>query len=207
MRDVRRGVVISPPRRAWLVAGGGDGGVVGRWRSAAAARRGPTVPGPGAKLAVGGDLTAAEATISDTAKLEVADVIYRRSGPEGTPPPTWLAGVLDRYPGCAVAAMSGGPGWYLTAPRVSRSLVIGLLMPNDYGFNALVGAMFVYGWLAASWPLAPLERSRLEAIAVAPLPRYRVTELIPFGLYYAGRRPGPAGVVSRRPRVLQSRRR
>ena len=176
MRDVRRGVVISPPpRRAWLVAGGGDGGVVGRW---AAGGRGPARPGRARAGREAGRQRRSDRGRGDDQRHGKARGRRRHLSPRRTGRHA-AADMAGRGPG-PLPRMRGsrhqrGPGWYLTAPRVSRPLVIGLLMPNDYGFNALVCAMFVYGWLTASWPLAALERSRLEAIAVAPLPGYRAT--------------------------------
>jgi hypothetical protein len=192
---------MPAPSRAWLVAGGYDGGEVARWGSSAAPRRGVALPCLDAKLAVGGDLMAAEAAAGDTGSLEVADVIYRRDGSGCTAPLTWLARTLDCYPGCGVAAIRGEGGGYLAAPRVTRPLTFSFLMPNDDGFNALACAMFVYGWLAAGWPSAALERSQLEVSAMLRLPMrkkmVRTMAMIQFGLFYEG--PAPASASSAGP--------
>jgi hypothetical protein len=178
------------PLRMWLVAGGNDDGrstrpSVGPWRG-----------GPPAKLAVRGDLVAAEATVVGARPLEVADVIYRRDMPGCSHPLMWLAGTLDSYPGCEVAAIPRQRGGCLAASRVTGPLAFSFLMPNDAWFDALACAMFLYGWLAAGWPPAALERSQLTVSAVLRLRRRKMTAraavVIPFGLFYDGPAPAPA---------------
>lgn len=187
---------MPAPLRAWLVAGSRGGGEVARWRSSAAQRRGAAMPCSGVMLAVGGDLVAADAAVGDAGSLEVADVIYRRDGPEPARPMTWLCETLDRYPGCAVAAIPEGGGGYLALSKLTCLLATSFLIPNDHELNALVCAMFAYGWLAAGWPLADLEHDRLEASAALRLSARkmiaRTAELISFGLFYEGPAPAPA---------------
>jgi hypothetical protein len=182
--------VIPVPLRIWLVAGGRDGGrsarpSIGLWRG-----------GLSAKLAVRGDLVAAEATAGGAQPLEVADVIYRRDIPACSRPLTWIAGTLDSYPGCEVAAISWERGGCLAGSRVTGPLSFSFHMPDDGGFDALACAMFLYGWLAAGWPSAALDRSQLAASAVLRIRGREVTAraavLIPFGLFYEGPAPAPA---------------
>jgi hypothetical protein len=146
--------------------------------------------------AVGGDLVAADAGAGGLASLEVADVLYRRDGPECARPLTWLCETLDRYPGCSVAVTAEGGGGYLALSRVARPLAVSFHIPNDHGFSALVCAVLVYGWLAAGWPLASLDRDGLEVSVLLRLPARKVIMRaavpIPFGLFYEGPPPASA---------------
>jgi hypothetical protein len=189
--------VIPGPWRVWLEVGGRG---AAQWRSVTAA------PGTGQRLAVSGDLMAADAMADGEASLEVADVIYGRESPDRARPSTWLAGTLARYPGCSVAAIAQAGGGCLAVPRGGRPLAFPFFMPNGPGFDPLAHAIFVYGWLTAGWPLAALEPPRLETAVSRGHPAgERMTgtvEPIPFRMYYEGpssssrRRIAPASGAS-----------
>jgi hypothetical protein len=167
----------------WLTAGGR---AIVRWRSPTAA--------PGARLAVAGEVAAADALSAGPEWLAVADVIC--SG--RTQPVSWLSGILDGYPGCAVVAAPAPGGGYAVAARAHRPFTIGLLTPNELGLrvqpdprrsDALACAVFVHGWLAAGWPLVALKPARLEAGAGWPYAARALTvgpaAPISFAMYYA----------------------
>jgi hypothetical protein len=164
--------------RARLVNGSlGAAGFV-RWRSSAAARQRTRQ-----RLAVSGDLIAADHAADDARSLEIADVIYRREVPAHTPVSAWLTETLDRYPGCSAAAIPAAGCRFLIAPRGNRPLIFSFLMPNEYAFNVLLGAIFVHGWLCAGWPLAALDPPQLD---VAGAFRPAGTTPISLRLHYSG---------------------
>ena len=190
------------PGAVWLVAGE-HAAEIARWRPSAAARSG-TEWGPPARLAVSGDLVAADAMTASPESLEVADVIYFRSEPGCAQPLTWLAGTLDSCPGCAVAAIWTGAGTCLVATRAWRPMTVSYFVPNEHGLRAaptepasaaLACAMFVHGWLAANWPLTALNPARLVAVTEWRPPtrttRAGRAAAIPFALYYQGQAPAP----------------
>jgi hypothetical protein len=180
--------LVTPGTTAWLVAGE-HAAEIARWRPSSAPRPGAGRDSP-ARLAVSGDLVAADAATGDAGpgSLEIADVICE---PGRADPLTWLAATLGRYPGCAVAAIGAGAGRCLVATRAGRPITVSYCGPNERGPHAAPGepasgalacAMFVHGWLAASWPLTALDPARL--VAVTPWrPR---TMPIPFALYSEG---------------------
>jgi hypothetical protein len=190
------------PGAVWLVAGE-QADEIARWQPSAAAQPGTGCGSP-ARLAVSGDLVAADAVTSDPGSLEVADVICCRSEPGWARPLTWLAGTLYSCPGCAVAAIWTGPGCCLVATRAWRPMTVSYFVPNEHGCRAapdepasaaLACAMFVHAWLAANWPLTALNPARLVA---ATQWRPRATP-IPFALYYQGQVPAPGSLSDASP--------
>jgi hypothetical protein len=169
--------------RAWLVTGE-HSDEIARWQSSAVARG----AGSAAKLAVCGDLVAADVVADSPGSLEVADVICCHRGPGRDQPLAWLATLLRSYPGCAVAAIGMADGGCLVASRAGRPVIFHSFIQNEQGFDALVCAMFVHGWLTAGWPLAALDPPRLEAAAGFRPP----AKPISFGMYYEGPSPGPS---------------
>jgi hypothetical protein len=172
-------------RRAWLTVGDSGEGIV-QWPPAAASRAG-SAPGSRARLAVRGEVLVADATASGPESLEVADVIYRRGGPSGGEPLSWLT----RYPGCAVAVSRSEGGGCLAAARAGRPLLcsffIKTFMHNERWLDLPVCGMFVHGWSAAGWPLDALDPSRLTATGnLSAAARALNGSPIPFGMYYEG---------------------
>jgi hypothetical protein len=147
----------------WLTAGGRE---IVRWRSSTAVAGARLA---GARLAVAGELAAADALSAAPEWLEVADIICAGR----TRPLSWLTGILDSYPGCAVAAAPARGGRYTVATRGDRPFILHLLTPNDPGLRvppdprgsgALACAVFVHGWLAAGWPLGALRSDGAELV-------------------------------------------
>ena len=122
---------------------------IARWRSRASLVT--------AKLAISGDLVAMDA--DGSGPLDVADVIYCRERPA-----SWLSRILDRYPGCAVAAV-GADRSCLVACRTVTFSFFNPLTTNELGLYPLICAMFVYGWRAAGWPLGALDSHGLVVTA------------------------------------------
>ena len=161
---------MTPCATAWLVAGQ-HADEIARWRPSAEARPGEG-SGSRARLAVSGDLAAADTMTVSSRSLEVADVICCGSIPGCAQPLDWLAGTLCRYPGCAVAAVRTGEGRCLVTTRAGRPFTVSYFIPNEPGLRAapyvpasgaLACALFVHGWLTASWPLTALDPARLIA--------------------------------------------
>lgn len=162
------------PLRARLVIGPHDGVQVVRWRRPGACRR----------LAVSGDLIAADQMTADAGSLEIADVIYRCAT---SAPSAWLADTLDRYPGCSAAAIPAAGGRCLVASRASPPVTVSFLTPNERAFHVLVAAIFVHGWLCAGWPLAWLDPPWLEVAGTPRLSARTTIVPIPFRLLYDDR--------------------
>jgi hypothetical protein len=156
---------------ACLVAGN-PAAAIARWRSPGRARP------AGSRLAVAGDLMAANADTAAEGVLEVADVIW--SG--RCQPPLWL----DRYPGCAVAAAPAPGGGYLVAARGQQDKRgLRVRVAGDPGSGALLCATFMHAWLAAGWPPDAMDPACLEAVmpwAATTAPSVSV----PFVLSYKG---------------------
>jgi hypothetical protein len=136
------------PAQALLTAGD-PARVIARWRSCAAVVT--------ARLGVSGDVVALDA--DGSGPLDVADVIYCRERPA-----PWLSEILDRYPGCAVAATGVDRGCLVAC----RTIAISFFNPitwNELGFYPLICALFVHGWRTAGWPLAALDPRGLVVTA------------------------------------------
>jgi hypothetical protein len=168
---------MTPASTAWLTAGE-HASEIACWRSSAA---GHPHAAATRKLAVCGDLVAMNA--DGAGLLEIADVIYCRGGPA-----VRLSAILDRYPGCAVAAMGTASG-HLVAPRAAPPLSFPLLAHDDPRLGTLICAMFVHSWLAARWPLAALDPPGLEVTGHGRCLRAMLADPaapIPVSLYYDG---------------------
>jgi hypothetical protein len=93
-----------------------------------------------------------------------------------------LTGILERYPGCAVATAPAADGEILAVTRVGRPLTVSYRARDAPGSGALVCAIFVHAWLAAGWPLPALRPAQLTAVTpwaatlIPPAP-------VPFVLY------------------------
>jgi hypothetical protein len=175
---------MTPGSYVWLAVDGCIGPAMVYWRSSAVVECPAAKPGSAAKLAISGDLVAADATIAGAGSLEIADVIYHPGGSSCTQPLTWLVDTLDRYPGCAVAAIPAGECRYVTASRTGSPLT--LYGQNDPGFQGLLSAMFVYAWLAAGWPPQELDHHRpLASPALRPNP----VALVSFSMFHLGPTP------------------
>jgi hypothetical protein len=155
---------------ACLVAGDPVYAVV-RWRPSVAANRSD------GKRAVSGDVVAADATTDSPATLDVADVICCDNVQELS----WLTGILECHPGCAVATAPTASGGIRAMTRDRCSLTVSCRGRRP-GSGALIAAIFVHAWLAAGWPLAALRPARLEVVALrAATPTWPVP--LPFVLY------------------------
>jgi hypothetical protein len=148
------------------------------------------------RLAVAGELLAADALTAPDRSLQVADVIYSAS----PRPLTWPHAILDRYPGCAVVAVPARDGGYAVAARAGRPGSLIYFPQNgrwlhvavdEPGFGALVHATFVHSWLAAGWPLAALDQAYLAAIVSDDSRTTRPVTRVKVALYYeVSRTPG-----------------
>jgi len=158
-----------------LLTAGDPARVIARWRSTAAVVT--------ARLSVSGDVVALDA--DGSGPLDVADVIYCRERPAH-----WLSEVLDRYPGCAVAATGVDRGCLVTCRTITFSF-FNPITTNELGFFPLICAMFVHGWRTAGWPLRALDPHGLVVTADHVDAVRAVTANpampIPFALYYESR--------------------
>jgi hypothetical protein len=116
------------------------------WRPSTAACR------PGMRPVVSGEVVAADAMTSGPVALKVADVICCDNVQA-------LTGILERYPGCAVATAPAPDGGIITVTRAYRPLTV-----SDRGSGALACAIFVHAWLAAGRSLPALQPARLERV-------------------------------------------
>lgn len=175
------------PGTAWLTAGE-HASEIARWQSSAASRPHASAT---RKLAIRGDIVAMDA--DSAGLLGIADVIYRRGGPAER-----LSKILDRYPGCAVAATGTASG-HLVVPRTAPPLSFPLPVRDGPRLSTLICAMFVHSWLAAGWPLAALNPAGLEVTGHSHRLQAMLADPaapIPVSLYYddtlaPGLWPGP----------------
>jgi hypothetical protein len=152
------------PACGWLVTGE-RAREIARWWSATAVPHNPERSGTHMRLAVADEFLAADARTAPERSLELADVICSASARRLT----WPRAILDRYPGCAVAAAPARDGGYLVAARDRPGTVVYLLQNGPglrvaaarSGLGALVRATFVHSWLAAGWPSAALDQTYL----------------------------------------------
>jgi hypothetical protein len=157
------------PACGWLVTGDRVREIA-RWWSATAVPHNPDASGSRMWLAVAGELLAADALTAPERSLELADVICSAS----SRPLTWPQAILDRYPGCVVAAAPARDGGYLVAARADRPGTVIYFFQNEPrlrvaaarpGPATLVRAAFIHSWLAAGWLPAGLDQSHLATIA------------------------------------------
>jgi hypothetical protein len=156
-----------PATGAYLVVGGPVRSVL-CWRPSAMARR------PGLWPAVSGHIVAADAMTGTPASLKLADVICCDKVQA-------LSGILERYPGCAVATAPAAGGGILAVTRACPPFTISY-RDTAPGSGVLGCGIFVHAWLAAGWPLPAFQPARLNAVtpeAATPVPRVPV----PFVLY------------------------
>lgn len=105
----------------------------------------------------------------DGCQAEIADVIAGGrcfSLDEGR---AWLADVLRRFPGCAVAVAGTGNGGCLAADRCGGAVIAEVQgASREPGLGALACGLFVYGWLCAGRALVTLEPPVLRVRARSP---------------------------------------
>jgi hypothetical protein len=152
----------EPPGRAVLAV---------TWRTRAALIEGPAWgSGEAGQRAEGGgdgmdgDFLAAPATAGAPSR-EIADVIWCSCAFAPARPEAWLSEMLDRHPGCGVAAVRLGQHACAVCTRAGYLLTFTL--PAHRGPEAcgpLLPAAFAYAWLSAGWPLPMLARTRLQVL-------------------------------------------
>lgn len=153
---------VAWPARAWLTAGRiSPAPAAVSWPARDADR--PVAHWACGRLAVAGDLIAADAAAGEPGRPEIADVIFRSGVPSCAVPAAWLDETLIRYPGCAVAAVGLNGGECMVKVRSAcQAFVLSVLGESADSHRDLACAAFVYGWLAAGWSLAALSPSQLE---------------------------------------------
>jgi hypothetical protein len=112
--------------------------------------------------AVSGEFLVADLHTVVPGLLEVADVICCPARHGGDLPASALGQVLERYPGCAVAAAGSGADECRVGTR-GWPVVTVTVRPDYRGPVArpVLAACFVYGWVAAGRPATVLESARL----------------------------------------------
>ncbi|MEV4756871.1 carbohydrate kinase family protein [Micromonospora sp. NPDC049559] len=92
--------------------------------------------------------------------LDVADVIFCSDERLPCPPPEWIARVLTRYPGAAIAAVGCGSRGSLLGLRDGRLVRAGAVAPLGVRNTSSAGdslfAAFLHGWLATGNPVEAL---------------------------------------------------
>jgi hypothetical protein len=130
------------------------------------------------RVAISGDLIAADAETATDPALEVADVICSaRFQPSA---------ILERYPGCAVAVGQLPGGAYEAATHGCRPVTLSCPTRDGPGCcGALACGIFVHAWLAAGWPLGAIDPPCL--LATTPWQATPMLGLpVRFVLYYEG---------------------
>lgn len=137
----------------------------------------------GAAPTVAGEFLVADAHAADPGRLEVADVICCVAGHDECLPDAGLRQMLERYPGCAVVAASGGPDRCRVITRADGLFRVALYtdLTGAAAFRPMLCASFVYGWLASGRPVTMLEPARLVAVARRSAFRDQVP-LAPYGI-------------------------
>lgn len=152
---------------------GGAGAAWGRWQNRMPNGCRWEPPGTTAEPAAAATPAACEClVVADTLAglnwREIADVIVCSRGP-GAPRGSrseWLAEILARYPGCAVAATSiAASRCVIAAPdgAQARASVLGAAV--EMGQRVMVCASVAHCWLAFGGPLAVLEGAVLRMTA------------------------------------------
>lgn len=92
--------------------------------------------------------------------LEVADIIFSSAERLPCPAPQWIAGVLTRYPGAAIAAVGCGERGSVLGLRdgrlVSAAAVTPLGVCNTSSAGDSLFAAFLHSWLATGNPVEAL---------------------------------------------------
>lgn len=167
---------------------------------------------PGGKLAFAGDLVAADISIDRPHRLEIADVICCSGWPGNGKSQDWLSRTLERFPGCAVAAIMPDQWHVAVAPRANRPVAVpvrGNLPAEDV---TLVCASFAYGWISSGWGIEWLRAGELRIAGGAPAVELSKTwgaaiTPLPFGMSYraaAPESPSFPGVRSARWRLTSA---
>jgi acarbose 7IV-phosphotransferase len=99
--------------------------------------------------------------------FETADVLFRSHEGLTVPPEEWIASVLRRYPGCAIAAVGHGDRGCVMGLRDGRLVEVDAIAPrpvrNTDGAGDALFAAFLHGWLASGEPVEALASAVLFA--------------------------------------------
>jgi hypothetical protein len=99
---------------------------------------------------------------------DIADLIFLTSAAPAAVIAARLAGLMDRYPGCAVAAGMTGAGQCMVAAHSGMVVLAGVrTSPGASRMLALACGSLAHAWVSAGRPLATLGRLRL-GVAVWP---------------------------------------
>jgi hypothetical protein len=163
-------ISASPPGRAWIELGADKPPVCVIWRKAPHEVV-PVTSQLRGEVIVGGEFAAADASVDDEARQELADVLYDGGSSSRTDPVVWLRRTLCAFPGCAVAAAWGARDSCAVATR-QGTFVIAVCAAGEFGarFRPFACAAFVHGWLSAQWPVASLAGGCVEIRAGSPAP-------------------------------------
>jgi len=136
---------------------------VSAWQSAVSASR------PGHAWPSGGwQHTTAMAGRCAAARLEIADVIISADRLQNDAAAEWLGAMLDRYPGCAVAAAGTSGLECVVGARGGPPVNFALgacAEVGEPGWLALLCASFAHWWLAGGGPLAELGPTQVRVTA------------------------------------------
>jgi len=120
---------------------------------------------PRPALVAAGEVLAARSPGAGPARLEIADVICCPDAQPGR--------LLDRYAGATVAAAPGRGRYFRVAVRAGSRLNVAVAgLPVTPACAALLGACFVYGWLATGAAAELLDAAVLTVAACEPAPRW-----------------------------------
>jgi acarbose 7IV-phosphotransferase len=99
--------------------------------------------------------------------LDVADIIFCSHERLPCPAPQWIAQVLTRHPGAAVAAVGCGPRGSVLGMRGGRLVTVAATAPLGVRNTSSAGdslfAAFLHGWLASGNPVEALGDAVLYA--------------------------------------------
>ncbi|MBT2228198.1 carbohydrate kinase family protein [Nonomuraea sp. NEAU-A123] len=99
--------------------------------------------------------------------LEVADIVFCSHERLAGPPEQWVAGVFERYPGCAIAAVGLGGRGCLMGLRDGTLIEAAGVAPRGVvstsGAGDALFASFLHGWLATRNPITALKEAVLHA--------------------------------------------
>ena len=99
--------------------------------------------------------------------LDVADIIFCSHENLPCPAPQWIAQVLTRHPGAALAAVGCGPRGTVLGLRDGRLVTVSAIAPLGVRNTSSAGdslfAAFLHGWLASGNPVEALGDAVLYA--------------------------------------------
>lgn len=99
--------------------------------------------------------------------LELADIVFCSHEKLPCPPEEWVAGVFDRYPGCAIAGVGEGERGCVLGLRDGRLIRAGAVAPRGVVSTAGSGdalfASFLHAWLATGNPVEALRSAVVHA--------------------------------------------